>query len=289
MPNLITRLARAAGYAAAVEAPPLVKAAPLAGPAFVFTGDGRAVWTARDGTALAREGFQRNAVVHRCVRLVAEAAASLPLFLTGPTAEAARPLAALLALARELLAPRFVAAETLAEATEVAFPGLVGVLPGISPLTTIAMLLPLTFGMAPASGMIMLAGIFYGAQYGGSTTAILVNVPGETSAVVTCIDGYQMARQGRAGPALATAALGSFFAGSVATFLLAVFAPPLSNLALKFGAPEYFALMGDFKQAIQQLEFAKRRANNNFQLASRIDARQQEIIAQERAVKDMMN
>ncbi|GJE41623.1 phage portal protein [Methylobacterium soli] len=91
MPNLITRLARAAGYA------PRVKAAPLAGPAFVFTGDGRAVWTARDGTALAREGFQRNAVVHRCVRLVAEAAASLPLFLTGPTAEAARPLAALLA------------------------------------------------------------------------------------------------------------------------------------------------------------------------------------------------
>ena len=91
MPNLITRLARAAGYA------PAVKAAPLAGPAFVFTGDGRAVWTPRDGTALAREGFQRNAVVHRAVRLVAEAAAALPLILTGPTAEAARPLAALLA------------------------------------------------------------------------------------------------------------------------------------------------------------------------------------------------
>jgi TctA family transporter len=120
---------------------------------------------------------------------------------------------------------------------------LIGVLPGLGPVATIAMLLPITFGLPPVSALIMLAGIYYGAQYGGSTTAILINLPGESSSVVTAIDGYQMARQGRAGPALATAALGSFFAGSVATFLLAVFAPPLSNLALKFGAPEYFALM----------------------------------------------
>jgi TctA family transporter len=120
---------------------------------------------------------------------------------------------------------------------------LIGVLPGLGPVATIAMLLPITFGLPPVSALIMLAGIYYGAQYGGSTTAILINLPGESSSVVTAIDGYQMARQGRAGPALATAALGSFFAGSVATFLLAVFAPPLSELALKFGAPEYFALM----------------------------------------------
>jgi TctA family transporter len=120
---------------------------------------------------------------------------------------------------------------------------LIGVLPGLGPVATIAMLLPITFGLPPVSALIMLAGIYYGAQYGGSTTAILINLPGESSSVVTAIDGYQMARQGRAGPALATAALGSFFAGTVATFLLAVFAPPLSELALKFGAPEYFALM----------------------------------------------
>src|SRR5262245_14091791 len=120
---------------------------------------------------------------------------------------------------------------------------LIGVLPGIGPIATIAMLLPLTFHRAPTSGLIMLAGIFYGAQYGGSTTAILVNLPGETSAVVTCIDGHQMARQGRAGAALATAALGSFFAGSIATALIAAFAPPLAKIGQSFGAPEYFSLM----------------------------------------------
>ncbi len=120
---------------------------------------------------------------------------------------------------------------------------LVGVLPGISPLNTTAMLLPFTFGLSPASAMIMLAGIYYGAQYGGSTTAILVNVPGETSAVVTCLDGYQMARQGRAGPALAIAALGSFFAGCVATVVIALLSAPLAALALKFNAAEYFSLL----------------------------------------------
>ena len=99
---------------------------------------------------------------------------------------------------------------------------LIGVLPGIGPLGTIAMLMPLTYGVPPVAALIMLAGIYYGAQYGGSTTAILVNLPGETSAVVTCIDGYQMARQGRAGPALAIAAIGSFFAGTVGTLLIAV-------------------------------------------------------------------
>jgi putative tricarboxylic transport membrane protein len=120
---------------------------------------------------------------------------------------------------------------------------LIGVLPGIGPIATIAMLLPLTFHLEPVSGLIMLAGIFYGAQYGGSTTAILVNLPGETSSVVTCLDGHQMARQGRAGAALAIAALGSFFAGSVATGLIAAFAPPLSRVGQSFGAPEYFSLM----------------------------------------------
>jgi putative tricarboxylic transport membrane protein len=120
---------------------------------------------------------------------------------------------------------------------------LVGVLPGISPLNTTAMLLPFTFGLAPTSAMIMLAGIFYGAQYGGSTTAILVNVPGETSSVVTCLDGYQMARQGRAGPALAIAAIASFFAGCVATVVIALLSAPLAALALKFTAPEYFSLL----------------------------------------------
>ncbi|RDE10308.1 tripartite tricarboxylate transporter permease [Pelagibacterium lacus] len=120
---------------------------------------------------------------------------------------------------------------------------LVGVLPGIGPTATIAMLLPITFTLSPASALIMLAGIYYGAQYGGSTTAILINLPGESSAAVTAIDGYQMARQGRAGPALATAALGSFFAGSVSTLLLAYFAPPLARAALNFGPAEYFSLI----------------------------------------------
>src|SRR6186713_1606659 len=120
---------------------------------------------------------------------------------------------------------------------------LIGVLPGIGPIATIAMLLPLTFHLEPVSGLIMLAGIFYGAQYGGSTTAILVNLPGETSSVVTCLDGHQMARQGRAGAALAVAALGSFFAGCVSTLIVAMFAPPLAEVALKFGPSEYFSLM----------------------------------------------
>jgi TctA family transporter len=121
---------------------------------------------------------------------------------------------------------------------------LIGVLPGIGPLATIAMLLPATYKMTdPTTALIMLAGIYYGAQYGGSTTAILVNLPGESSSVVTTLDGYQMARRGRAGPALAIAAIGSFIAGSVATFLLAAFAPPLAEVAFKFGPAEYFALM----------------------------------------------
>src|SRR5919202_5628790 len=120
---------------------------------------------------------------------------------------------------------------------------LIGVLPGIGPLATIAMLLPLTFNVPPISALIMLAGIYYGAQYGGSTTAILVNLPGEASSVVTCIDGYQMARQGRAGSALAVAALGSLFAGCVGTLLLAAFAPPLARWALLFGPADYFSLM----------------------------------------------
>jgi putative tricarboxylic transport membrane protein len=120
---------------------------------------------------------------------------------------------------------------------------LIGVLPGIGSVATVAMLLPLTFYLEPVSGLIMLAGIFYGAQYGGSTTAILVNLPGETSSVVTCIDGHQMARQGRAGPALATAALASLFAGCVATALIALFSPPLAKVGQSFGSPEYFSLM----------------------------------------------
>jgi TctA family transporter len=120
---------------------------------------------------------------------------------------------------------------------------LVGVLPGIAPITTIAILLPFTFALAPTSSLIMLAGIFYGAQYGGSTTAILVNVPGESSAIVTCIDGHQMARQGRAGPALAIAAIGSFIAGTIATVIIAVASAPMTWLALKFNAAEYFSLM----------------------------------------------
>jgi putative tricarboxylic transport membrane protein len=120
---------------------------------------------------------------------------------------------------------------------------IIGVLPGIGPLATIAMLLPLTFSLGPIPALIMLAGIYYGAQYGGSTTAILVNLPGETGSLITCIDGYQMARQGRAGPALAIAAIGSFFAGTVGTLLIALFGPPLAEFALEFGAPEYFSLM----------------------------------------------
>ena len=120
---------------------------------------------------------------------------------------------------------------------------LIGVLPGIGPVATIAMLLPTTYALQPVSALIMLAGIYYGAQYGGSTTAILVNMPGESSSVVTCLDGYQMARRGQAGAALAIAALGSFFAGTCATILVAAVSLPLSALALKFGPAEYFSLM----------------------------------------------
>ena len=120
---------------------------------------------------------------------------------------------------------------------------LIGVLPGVGPLVTIAMLLPITFGLDPVSSLIMLAGIFYGAQYGGSTTAILVNMPGEASSAVTAIDGYQMARQGRAGPALATAAVASFVAGTLSTLVVAFFGPLVGRWALEFGAAEYFSLM----------------------------------------------
>jgi putative tricarboxylic transport membrane protein len=125
----------------------------------------------------------------------------------------------------------------------VLFGTLVGVLPGLGPVATIAMLLPATFGLPPVSALIMLSGIYYGAQYGGSTTAILVNLPGESSSVVTALDGYKMALKGQAGKALATAALASFFAGTVSTIILALFAPPLAALALKFGPAEYFSLM----------------------------------------------
>ena len=120
---------------------------------------------------------------------------------------------------------------------------LIGVLPGLGPVATIAMLLPATFALPPVSALIMLAGIYYGAQYGGSTTAILVNLPGETSSVVTALDGYVMAKQGRAGVALTTAAVGSFVAGTLATVVIALAAPPLANLALRFGPAEYFSLM----------------------------------------------
>jgi TctA family transporter len=120
---------------------------------------------------------------------------------------------------------------------------LIGVLPGIGPVPTIAMLLPITFNLDPIAALIMLTGIYYGSQYGGSTTAILVNLPGEASSVVTVLDGHQMARQGRAGPALAIAAIGSFFAGCVATLVIATAAPPLAEVALKFGPAEYFSLM----------------------------------------------
>jgi TctA family transporter len=120
---------------------------------------------------------------------------------------------------------------------------MIGVLPGIGPLATISMLLPITFNLEPTSALIMLAGIYYGCQYGGSTTAILVKLPGESASVVTCLDGHEMARNGRAGPALAMAAIGSFFAGTVGTLMIAQFGPPLAEVALKFGAPEYFSLM----------------------------------------------
>ena len=119
----------------------------------------------------------------------------------------------------------------------------VGVLPGLGPVATMALLLPVTYYLPPEGALIMLAGIYYGAQYGGSTTAILVNLPGESSSVVTCLDGYQMARQGRAGAALAIAAIGSFFAGCVATLLIAVAAPPLVALAQQFGPADYCSLM----------------------------------------------
>jgi len=120
---------------------------------------------------------------------------------------------------------------------------LIGVLPGIGPAGTISLLLPITFGINPVSAIIMLAGIYYGSQYGGSTTSILVNIPGESSSVVTCLDGYQMARQGRAGAALGIAAFGSFIAGTIGILILMFLAEPLSTVALKFGPPEYFSLM----------------------------------------------
>jgi putative tricarboxylic transport membrane protein len=120
---------------------------------------------------------------------------------------------------------------------------LIGVLPGLGPTATVALLLPITFYLAPVPAIIMLAAIYYGAQYGGSTTSILINLPGETSSIVTCMDGYQLARRGRAGPALAVAALGSLFAGVVATLFIAFFAPPLARFALLFGPWEYFSLM----------------------------------------------
>ena len=119
----------------------------------------------------------------------------------------------------------------------------VGVLPGIGPTATIALLLPITFTLEPVTALIMLAGIYYGAQYGGSTTAILINLPGESSAAVTAIDGHEMARNGRAGPALAAAAIGSFFAGTVATVVIVLFAPPLARAALTFGSQEFFSLV----------------------------------------------
>ncbi len=120
---------------------------------------------------------------------------------------------------------------------------LIGVLPGIGPIAGIALLIPATFGLNPTSAIIMLAGIYYGAMYGGSTTSILLNVPGETASVITCIDGYQMAQKGRAGPALAICAIGSFIAGTIGLFGLVFLAPPLAQAALAFGPPEYFSLM----------------------------------------------
>src|SRR6187200_3711228 len=119
----------------------------------------------------------------------------------------------------------------------------VGILPGLGPAATISLLLPLTFKMDAAGGIIMMAGIYYGAKYGGSTTSILLNIPGESSSVATCIDGYQMARKGRAGAALGIAAIASFIAGTVGVILLTVMAPPVAAFALSFSSPEYFALM----------------------------------------------
>lgn len=120
---------------------------------------------------------------------------------------------------------------------------LIGILPGLGPVATVAMLLPITYALEPTSALIMLAGIYYGAQYGGSTTAILVNLPGEASSIITCLDGYQMAKKGRAGQALTVAALGSLFAGCVGTLLIAALAPALASVAIGFGAAEYFTLM----------------------------------------------
>src|SRR5690348_13066087 len=120
---------------------------------------------------------------------------------------------------------------------------LIGILPGVGPIATIAMLLPLTFKLDPTGALIMLAGIYYGAQYGGSTTAILVNIPGEATSVVTTLDGHQMALRGRAGVALGTAAIVSFFAGCVSTLVIAALAGPLTKLGLLFGPADYFALM----------------------------------------------
>src|SRR5512145_557627 len=119
---------------------------------------------------------------------------------------------------------------------------LVGVLPGIGPIASITMLLPITFGIEPVGAIIMLAGIYYGAQYGGSTSAILVNIPGEVTAVVTTLDGHAMAKQGRAGAALGIAAIGSFLAGTLSTLVVAALAVPLTRIALRFGSAEYFSL-----------------------------------------------
>jgi len=120
---------------------------------------------------------------------------------------------------------------------------LIGVLPGIGPVATISILLPITFKITPIAAIIMLAGIYYGAQYGGSTTSILLNIPGEATTVITCLDGYQMARQGRAGPALGMAAIGSFIAGTLSLLGLTFLATPFTDFAIRFGAPEYFSLM----------------------------------------------
>src|SRR5690349_21678190 len=119
----------------------------------------------------------------------------------------------------------------------------IGVLPGIGPLAAIAMLMPLTFKLNPIAAIIMLSGIYYGTKYGGSTTAIMLKLPGESASVVTCLDGYETAKQGRAGPALGMAAVASFIAGSIGTILIGMFGPPLAEVALLFGAPEYFSLM----------------------------------------------
>src|SRR5512136_1896552 len=119
----------------------------------------------------------------------------------------------------------------------------IGVLPGIGPMTGVALLIPLTFTLTPVSAIILMAGIYYGAMYGGSTTSILVNTPGESASVVTCIDGYQMAKQGRAGPALAAAAIGSFGAGTFSTLMLMIFGPWGAQIALSFGSPGFFSLM----------------------------------------------